>query len=156
MTNNTATRNTDVGSRLRGPYRKPAPKVTILIGFTTDRSVILASDSRVSYASSTASQPNVQKVVQILTPDGSKVLLAKAGIVDSTDYFQEVFESRLAGATITSHRSVANIAEEALKETQAKLLAPLREKNAAREAMDQHLRNYDCEMVLGYVPDKTP
>lgn len=95
-----------------------------------------------------------QKIFAVPLSDGSHAIIAKSGIMESADYFQETFENLVAKGPIVSSRSVADMAEEAMKHTHLRYLDGLRKERASLEELDRQIATYNCEILVGYLHNK--
>jgi 20S proteasome alpha/beta subunit len=132
------------------------PLMTIILGFTSDEAVVLASDSQASFEGSTSKQAEFQKIFAVTLANGGSAIVAMSGDLDIGAYFLEMFEERLATADLERPRAVADAAEAAIKVTQTRLLSALREQGAKQDELQQKLHDCKCELLLGYLHEKTP
>jgi 20S proteasome alpha/beta subunit len=143
--------------RLAAPApRRKIPPVTILIGFTCHDAVVLASDSQASYPPSTTKQPDIKKVVVLKPNSPFSAVIAKAGILDTADYFQEFFELALGNANLADPRGIADCAETAMREVHGRLLRAKREAGFSGPELDQYLADNLCHIIVGYIHRNTP
>ncbi len=98
----------------------------------------------------------MQKIHEAKFAGGLKAVFAFAGEVDAALIFQDVF-SRLAEAkNVTSSRTIADTAEEAVKETKAKILDGFKHPAFTPEQAREHLKKNACEILLAYAFEHKP
>lgn len=130
--------------------------MTIIVGFTSDEAVVVASDSQASYEGSTSKQSEFQKIFKVESPTGAKVAVGMSGDLDVGACFIEMFEQALGDVDISRERSIADAAESAMKRTQSKFLAASREQGASTQEISERLLGFKCEILFGYLYGKKP
>ena len=98
------------------------PLVTAVIGFYGNGSLTIATDSQMTFETAGAKQCDSKKINHVEFADGVNVIVARAGVIETADLFQEIFEEMAAGTRVQDWRFVANTVEEALKETRRRML----------------------------------
>jgi 20S proteasome alpha/beta subunit len=129
--------------------------MTIILGFTSEEAVILASDSQASFEG-TSKQSEFQKIFGVTLANGGNVIVGMSGDLDLGAYFRERFEDRLANADFERPRAIADAAESAMTITQSRLLSSLREQGAKQEEIQQKIYDCKCELLFGYLHGKKP
>lgn len=128
--------------------RRP-PIVTIVIGFVSDNAIVLASDSQISY-SDTAKIHGVTKIEPVTFQNKQQVLVAKAGTMDTANAFIEYFSAKAAGLTITSSRTVPDLAEQAIREVRTKIFDQFRDPALTSDDYLRHWDDYSCEFLIAF------
>jgi hypothetical protein len=130
--------------------------VTIAIGFISHAGIIMASDSQSSDFVTTHMRSDETKICGIPLSNGGKAMIAKAGTIETADYFLEIFQNNALATKITHSRSVADIAEKSMIETRSKLLANFKHDSLPTDSYLKHLEDYSCKVLLGYKYNDTP
>lgn len=125
------------------------PPVTIVLGFTCKDGIVLACDSQISNPESTRKQTGVAKLARVDFA-GSSVLVAKAGSLWMSSYFQEFFEKNARHVPLTDYRVVTAIAEQTMREVKTRLIDAFLPEQPDSEAIQQRVRDYSYVVMLAY------
>lgn len=128
--------------------RKVRP-VTIVLGFTCKDGIVLACDSQLSDPESTRKQTGVAKLARVMFSDGA-VLIGKAGSVWLTNYFHELFEEKASKTSLAGPRSVADLAEQTMKEAKARFIDAFLPEQPTSEAIQQRVRDYAYVVMIAF------
>jgi 20S proteasome alpha/beta subunit len=128
--------------------------VTIAIGLLTKDSIVLATDSQVTYQSTGTKEYDSQKLYRVEFKCGTSVLIAKAGVENGSNLFREIFERIAEETEVTNKRTVVDAAEAALIETRTSILAKYKHEFTSEKDAIEHLLEYNHIILLAYWYDQ--
>lgn len=137
-------------------FKSKSPPVTILVGFTTDVAVILASDSQVTYHTQGAKDMEAKKIVTVTMSNRKVALIAKSGVMETAHAFHDGFEALVSKATINTAQDIADMARSVMMRVHRHLTEPLREGRASENEIRQQIADHWCECLFGFVHDGKP
>jgi 20S proteasome alpha/beta subunit len=130
--------------------------VTAVIGFCVNDSVILATDSQMTDTVTETKECDFKKIARIQFKDGHSALIARAGVISTADLFQEHFEQLAGASEVTDWRTIANVAEAAIKQARQKMMDGFHHRDLKKGEMQAYLAGELCTILLAYVFQRQP
>lgn len=122
--------------------------MTAVIGFFGNGSITVATDSQMTCGGT--KQCDSKKIDKIEFQSGQVALVARAGAIETADLFLEIFEE-MAAVNVENWRTIANVAETALKETRKRLLDGYRHEALSAEHCREYLSARYGEFLIAYM-----
>lgn len=129
--------------------------MTIVLGFACKDTLIFASDSQMGLIGDTFKRWDEPKLSSVQFKNHVHAMVGISGVLDSANYFQDIFERRALNAVVESSQDIANVAEESFRETRIKFLEYVDDGVMTLEAKQRHLDSLHFAVLLGcYWQDK--
>jgi 20S proteasome alpha/beta subunit len=138
-------------------YRKPKRKapVTIAIGILCNNSIVVASDSRITYPDGTV-RDDGNKIGKITFKDGSNAIVAQSGDDDLGSRIIENMGAQADDLKLNDWQSVSELANGVMLQEQIKLRAPFEGKQYTDAGFQQILRGFELSLIIAHYHNGKP
>lgn len=131
------------------PKPDPRKRMTIVLGFACKDTLIFASDSQMSFEGGGFKRWDLPKLTGVRFKNDVYAMIGVAGVVTSANQFRDVFERMAATVDATGPQSIADTAEQAMKETRRRFLDFLDDGVTTTEQKQKHLETLNFAVLLG-------
>jgi 20S proteasome alpha/beta subunit len=147
---------TNIADKIFRSQKRKTP-VTIIIGIICDNVIVMASDSQTTYNSSTGAIQRLDTPkISTLEFSNGEALVAQSGDVTLSSRAVEILTDMAKGQAITDYRTVADMAQKAVR----KVKEELREQNldCNAEQLHEYIRQNELHfsLMIAHFHDKKP